>query len=79
VAKKFSVKHSVWLETETERIAGIIKLPKFWGVKWNHPKLRKALSDVGLQYSAADIDELNDALHAAGIVEDTNEPEEPEG
>jgi hypothetical protein len=39
-------------------------------VKWTHTKLSNELVKIGLTYSAADIDELNGALHAAGIVED---------
>jgi len=70
MAAKFRVKHSVWLETETARVKDILIGIKFWGVKWTHPKLRQELADIGLNYNAAEIDELNGALHAAGVVED---------
>jgi len=76
MAGKFRVKHEVWLATETERLKNILLGIKYWGVKWTHAKLRKELEEIGLKYSAAEIDELNSALHAAGIVEDIVESEE---
>jgi hypothetical protein len=66
----FKVTESTWLKTEGDRVESIIKMPKFWGVKWTHAKLRKALADIGLEYSAAEIDLLNGELHTRGIVED---------
>jgi hypothetical protein len=53
----FKVTESTWLKTEGDRVESIIKMPKFWGVKWTHAKLRKALADIG-------------ELHTRGIVED---------
>ncbi len=69
----FKVTQAKWLEMESARVREIILMPKFWGEKWNHGKLRKALADIGLNYSAAEIDLLNDALHVQGIVEDVPE------
>jgi hypothetical protein len=66
----FIVTKTAWLETELVRVRDIILMPRFWGVKWTHAKLRQALSDVGLNYSKEDIEVLNEALHAQGIVED---------
>jgi hypothetical protein len=66
----FKVKGAKWLEVESARVAAIILMPKFWGVKWTHARLRQALSDIGLNYSPAEIELLNGALHAQGIVED---------
>jgi hypothetical protein len=70
---KFRVKHEVWLATETARVKDIILGIKYWGVRWTHAKLRSELAEIGLNYSPAEIDELNDALHAAGTVEDVPE------
>ena len=70
MAAKFRVKHEVWLATETARVREILIGIKYWGVKWSHAELRKELAETGLNYSAAEIDELNGALHAAGVVED---------
>jgi len=75
MANKFRVKHEVWLATELERIKSILLMPRLWGVKWTHAKLRAELSEIGLHYSAAEIDELNDTLHTAGIVEDVADTE----
>jgi len=66
----FKVTSAKWLEVELARVSSIILMPKYWGVKWTHAKLRQALSDIGLNYSAAEIDLLNGALHTQGIVED---------
>jgi hypothetical protein len=66
----FVVNKATWLKTEGDRVVGIILMPKFWGVKWTHPKLRKALADIGLEYSADEINLLNDEMHTRGIVED---------
>ena len=66
----FKVNTATWLKTEGDRLAAILVMPKFWGVKWNHPKLRKALADIGLEYSPDEIDLLNDEMHTRGIVED---------
>ncbi len=73
MADKFRIIHSVWLATETERIKGILLMPKFWGKAWTHLKLKQELSDIGLNYSKEEIAELNDALHKAGVVEDVAE------
>jgi len=77
MANKFKVKHEVWLAIETERIKDILIGIKYWGVKWTRARLRRELDEIGLTYSAEEIAELNDALHAAGIVEDIAEEEEP--
>jgi len=77
MANKFKVKHEVWLAIETERIKDILIGIKYWGVKWTRSRLRRELDEIGLTYSAEEIAELNDALHAAGIVEDIAEEEEP--
>ncbi len=69
----FKVIQAKWLETESERVKSIILMPKFWGVKWTHLKLRNALAEIGLNYSLADINLLNDELHKQGIVEDVTE------
>ena len=69
----FKVTPAKWLEVESARVRDIILMPKFWGVKWTHAKLRKSLADVGLDYSPAEIDVLNDELHTQGIVEDVPE------
>ena len=66
----FKVNTATWLKTEGDRLAAILVLPKFWGVKWTHPKLRKALADIGLEYSPEEINLLNDEMHTRGIVED---------
>ena len=73
MANKFQVTHATWLATEVARLTDILIGIKYWGVKWTHAKLRYELSGLGLVYTAAEIDELNDALHAAGIVEDIPE------
>jgi hypothetical protein len=70
MADRFRVKHEVWLATETERVKAILLTPRYWGVKWTRAKLRDELAGIGLMYSPAEIGELNDALHAAGVVED---------
>ena len=70
MADKFRVTHAVWLQTETARVKDIIIGIKYWGVKWTHAKLRSELAGIGLMYSPAEIAELNDALHTAGVVED---------
>jgi len=75
MADKFRVKHALWLAAELERVKGILLMPKFWGVAWTHAKLRNKLAEIGLNYSAEQIAELNDALHAAGIVEDISQAE----
>jgi hypothetical protein len=74
--KKFRVKEEIWLATETARVKDIILGVKYWGVLWSHAKLRKELAEIGLMYSAAEIDKLNTALHTAGIVEDVAEAED---
>lgn len=66
----FKVNQATWLKTEGDRVEALIKMPKFWGVKWTHPKLRKALADLGLEYSVGEINLLNDEMHTRGIVED---------
>lgn len=66
----FKVNQETWLKTEGDRLAAILVLPKFWGQTWNHPKLRKALADIGLNYSVDEINLLNDEMHTRGIVED---------
>jgi hypothetical protein len=70
---KFRVKHEVWLSTELERIKGFLLMPKFWGVKWTDDKLRHELAEIGLDYSKAEIQELNDELHKQETVEDVAE------
>jgi hypothetical protein len=69
----FRIKHNVWLEIELNRIKDFVLMPKYWGVKWTDKKLRRALADIGMEYSEAQILELNDALHTAGIVEDVDD------
>ncbi len=70
---KFRVTHATWLATETERVRDILIGIKFWGVKWDHKRLQKELGDIGLNYSMAEIAELNDELHKRLIVEDITE------
>ncbi len=71
---QFAVTHATWLKTEGDRIQAIILMPKFWGARWTHPKLRQALAALGLNYSAEQIAELNDEMHKRGIVEDVTAP-----
>ncbi len=71
--KPFAVTHATWVKTEGDRIQGFILMPRFWGTKWDHKKLMRALADIGLNYSMAEIAELNDELHRRGIVEDVAE------
>lgn len=66
----FKVTTAKWLEIESARVSSFILMPKNWGIKWTHAKLRKALSDIGLDYSPVEIGKLNDELHNQGIVED---------
>jgi hypothetical protein len=66
----FIVNTKSWLKIEGDRVAAIIVLPKFWGVKWNHAKLQKELRGIGLSYSPTEIGLLNDELHLRGLVED---------
>ncbi len=67
----FKVKHAKWLETEVARVGGLLLIHKFWHRAWTKSSLKQSLADLGLSYSMPEIKELNDALHAAGIVEDT--------
>jgi hypothetical protein len=66
----FRVTHKTWLTTEADRVGAMMVMPKWWGLKWDHKSLQKALSDIGLNYSIDEIAELNDELHNRGIVED---------
>jgi hypothetical protein len=66
----FRVNAKTWLNIEGDRVAAIIVLPKFWGMKWTHAKLQKELRGIGLSYSAEEIGLLNDELHLRGLVED---------
>jgi hypothetical protein len=66
----FKVNAATWLKTEGDRVQSIILSPRHWGVKWTHPKLRKALADIGLEYSVDEINLLNDEMHTRGLVED---------
>lgn len=69
----FRVAHDTWLKTEADRIEGILLMPKFWRRAWTGQSLKEALSDIGLDYSMPEIQELNEELHRRGIVEDIGE------
>ena len=66
----FVVKHDTWLKAEADRVAAIIQTPRFWGVKWTPNKLRKALADIGLEYSADQIEQITKEMNTRGIAED---------
>ena len=66
----FAVSHTVWLATEVERVKAFLLAPQYWRRKWTDHALRNALAEIGLVYTLAEITELNDALHTAGIVKD---------
>lgn len=66
----FAVTHAAWLKTETDRLEAIILMPRLWGRKWTHARLKRELHDIGLDYSLAEIAEINGELHTRGIVED---------
>ncbi len=74
----FSVTHATWLKTEADRVGGFILMPKFWGKKWTHKKLKQELLDIGLDYTLTEVAELNDELHKRGIVEDVTVTPAPE-
>lgn len=75
----FQVTAEKWLETEGDRVEKFILMPKFWGVEWTRRKLRRALADVGLEYTAEQIALLNDELHKRGIVTDGPAAAEDDG
>lgn len=73
----FHVTKQVWLKTEADRIESILLSPSRINEKWTHGKLRKALAEIGLMYTLAQIALLNDELHVRGIVEDVPDTPTP--
>lgn len=69
----FKVTREKWLETETSRVVDIILGVKFWHKAWTPQSLRKALAEIGLDYSLPQVREINDELHRRGIVEDVGQ------
>lgn len=66
----FRVSHATWLATETERVKGLILTPRLWQRRWTDVRLRRELADIGLDYTLEEVQEINDALHTQGVVED---------
>ncbi len=66
----FQVSKTTWLATESARIAAIIVTPRLWRRRWDDKSLLAALQEIGLNYTLAEVQTLNDALHKQGIVED---------
>jgi len=73
----YKIAHAVWLATETARVKQIILAPRFWRHAWNARSLHNALNEIGLNYTLPEIIEINDELHAQGVVEDIVEPAPP--
>ncbi len=66
----FSVTKEKWLETESNRLAGFVLMPRFWHKTWTDKTLHEELLKIGLKYTLDEVTTLNDALHKQGIVED---------
>lgn len=65
----WQVKPSIWLKTETDKVEGIILLPKYWSTVWTEATLRVALEGVGVTYSAGQITLIGAELLRRGILE----------
>ena len=69
----FRIRDAVWLKTETDRVQGIILMPKYWHRAWTHQSLKVELETIGLVYSTPEIIRINGELHLRGVVEDVSE------
>jgi hypothetical protein len=76
----FTVTKKKWLEVETERVQSIILMPKYWHRAWTAESLHQELTGpIGLAYTLAEVQEINEELHKAKVVEDMADPgPEPE-
>ena len=59
-----------WLQVESDRVEGIVLMPKFWRRAWTPEALKQALDEIGLVYTTPEIALINDELHTRGVVED---------
>ncbi len=66
----WKVTDAKWLQVETDRVEGILLMPKFWHRAWTDAPLQEALREIGLRYSRPEITLINDELHARGVVAD---------
>lgn len=69
----FKVAYDKWLQEETDRVEAFILMPKWWRRRWRLPALRRALADIGLDYSMPEVTQINEELHRRGVVEDVGE------
>ena len=70
----WKVEHARWLQVETDRVASIILMPKYWHRAWTPQSLKEELKEpIGLEYSLPEVEEINGELHRRGVVADVPE------
>ncbi len=65
----YRVRQTVWLNTESERVGAVLRLPRLWGKAWTPNKLRKEMSDLGLDYTMVEINLVLTDLLARGVID----------
>lgn len=66
----FRIKPALQLKTMVDMIQDLILTPTRVRDTWTQESLQKYLSDVGFEFTDAEIDRINGELHTRGIVED---------
>lgn len=70
----FAVSKAIWLQVEGDRVRDIITSPRYWRRQWTDQSLHAALNEIGLEYTLAEVQALNDEMHKRGVVTDVVTP-----